>query len=181
MLINCFDYEASDEARNLLQIWLDKGSKSLKIFIIDHIHLLYQSGLPNFSMWCIDLLVTHIYSVDDDIIARSVNVLKEVCETKEMMIILLSRWPQISTLSHGGDEFLVKFLRTTRGFFFLNEWKWTNAAMERWMEKCNEEYVDKIEQNIYKGLIGNSPPKDDAFQFNIPSSSFINIRQNVCY
>ena len=177
-MINSFDFEVSEDTRNILQVWLEKGSKSLKLYIIDHIHLLYQTGLPNFSSWCIDLLVTHLYSADEEIISKVIIVLKEVCESKEMMVILISRWPQISTITHG-EEFLIKFLRTTRGFLFLTEWKWVNSAMERWMDKGNEEYVEKIEHNIYKGLIGNSPPKEDAFQFTIPTSPFLNIWQNV--
>ena len=180
IVINSFDYRSDDEPRNLLQLWMEKGSSDLILYIIEHLRILYRSGLNTFSSWCIDILVTQIYAKDAQIALKTLNVLKEVCENVDVMHSLLNKWPQIDKLQLGGDSFLARFLRTDVGVRFFQEFDWIEGAMKRWMGKGNVEYVELIEKTIYTELnIKDSTNKDDNLQLHIPVDCPLDVRNDV--
>jgi hypothetical protein len=180
IIINCFDYRSDDEPRNLLQLWIQKGSKDLVLYISEHLRILYRSGLTTFSSWCIDILVTQIYSMDAQITLKALNVLKEVCENDEIMCALLNKWPQLDKLQQGGDSFLARFLRIERGVKFFEECSWIEGAMSRWMGKGNVEYVELIEKSIFTELnIKDLTTKDDNLQLHIPIGCPLDVRNDV--
>jgi len=182
IIINSFDYRSDDEPRNLLQLWIEKGSSDLILYIIEHLRILYRSGLNTFSSWCIDILVTQIYSKDVQIALKALNVLKEVCENEDLMHALLNKWPQIDKLQLGGDSFLARFLRDEVGIKFFQEFDWIDGAIKRWMSKGNVEYVELIEKTIYTELnIKDLTTKDDNLQLHIPIDCPLDVRNDVFF
>ena len=180
IIINSFDYRSDDEPRNLLQLWMEKGSKDLVLYIIEHLRILYRSGLNTFSSWCIEILVTQIYAGDIQIALKALNVLKEVCENQDVMHALLDKWPQIDKLQLGGDSFLARFLRTEKGTKYLQEVIWIDGAIKRWLTKGNVEYVELIEKTIYTELnIKDMTTKDDNLQLHIPVDCPLDVRNDV--
>ena len=180
IIINSFDYRSDDEPRNLLQLWINKGSKDLILYIIEHLRILYRSGLNTFSTWCVDILVSEIYDKDLEIALKALDVIKEVYENEEVMYAILSKWPQVDRLELGGDDFIARFLRTEGGIKFFKEFDWINGAIKRWLEKVDLDYVEVIEKNIYNELnIKNTINKDDNLQLHIPIDCPLDIRSDV--
>ena len=68
LIVNAMDYRISEDTRNILQLWMEKGSPQLGLYILDHLRILFRSGLANFSQWCIDILVTQMYSDNHTVI-----------------------------------------------------------------------------------------------------------------
>jgi hypothetical protein len=58
ILINSFDYRYAEEPKNILRLWIEKASKELVLYIIEHLRRLYRSRLNLLSTWCIEILVT---------------------------------------------------------------------------------------------------------------------------
>ncbi len=182
IIINSFDYRSDDEPRNILQLWMENGSSDLVLYIIEHLRILYRSGLNTFSSWCIDILVTQIYAKDVQIALKAISVLKEVCENDELMHALLTKWPQIDKLQLGGDSFLARFLRTETGVKFFQEFNWIDGAIKRWVDKGNLDYVELIERTIYTELnIKDLTTKEDNLQLHIPVDCPLDVRNDVIF
>ena len=180
IIINNFDYRSDDEPRNLLQLWINSGSKDLILYIMEHLRILYRSGLNTFSSWCVEMLVTEIYNKDYEIVMKALDVLKEVYENEEIMCALLNKWPQAEKLQLAGDAFIARFLKTEVGVKFFQEFDWIDGAIKRWMEKGNLDYVELIERTIYKELnVKTSTNKGDTLQLHVPIDSPLDIRNDV--
>lgn len=180
IIVGSFSFSFDDEPRIIFQLWLQKGSVDLVLFMLEHLRVFYRSGAENFSSWCIDILVTEIYSSEVQIAQKALNVLKEICEDEELMRAFLRKWPQLDQLKLGGDLFLARFLRTDIGIDYLQECSWIEPAIHRWINEGNANYVDQIEKAIFQGLNFESEvSKNDALQLHIPIDSPLDIRDDV--
>eukprot|EP00826_Nyctotherus_ovalis_P066300 TRINITY_DN9789_c0_g2_i1.p2 TRINITY_DN9789_c0_g2~~TRINITY_DN9789_c0_g2_i1.p2 ORF type:complete len:306 (-),score=95.39 TRINITY_DN9789_c0_g2_i1:1356-2273(-) len=180
VIINCFDYRSDDEPRNLLQLWISAGSKDLSLYIMEHLRILYRSGLNTFSSWCIEMLVTEIYDKDHEIVMKALDVLREVYENEETMHALLNKWPQVEKLQLAGDAFIARFLKTEAGVKFFQEFDWVDGAIKRWMLKGNLDYVELIERTIYKELnVKTAISSEDTLQLHVPIDCPLDIRNDV--
>lgn len=182
IIINCLDYRSDEEPRNLLLLWIENGSNDLLLYILEHLRILYRSGLTTFSSWCIDILLKQISSPEPQIAMKALNVLKEVCANDDLMHALLSRKPSLEKLQLGGDPFLARFLRTEIGVKFCQDCGWLDGGIKRWLQKGNQEYVELIERTIYSELnIKDLTSKDDNLQLHIPIDCPLDVRNDVIF
>ena len=180
ILVNAFDYRAEDEPRQILQLWMEQGSKDLVLYIIEHLRVLYRSGLSSFSVWCVNLLLAKVLTADTLTALKALEVLREACDSDDNLLALIKSNPPLEKLQLGGDGFLAQFLRLEVGTKFLWESGWLENAMRRWMQKGNMEYVELIEKTIYMELnVKDLTTKDDNLQLHIPIQCPLDIRNDV--
>ena len=165
---------------NILQLWIEKASKNLALYIIEHLMIVWKIQLNKCPTWCVDILVTQIYATDKEIVLKALNALSEICENKELMKDLLNKWPQIDKLEIGGDSFLIKLLRSEDGINFLQEVNWVETAIERWLKEENINYAMHIEKSIATRQNSSSENiAENCLQFYFPDYPSLNIKDNV--
>jgi len=148
-----FDYRTEGRPREFLQLCLENGSKNLRLSCLELLRLLYRSELSDFSSWGMDLLVTTLYSAEEEISSLALNIIEEVCQEKDYLDAFLRRSPRLIDLSKNGKNFLIPLLRIKQGFEYLtNVNNWTSAEMEIWKNKDNAEYVERVEKCLYNAL-----------------------------
>lgn len=178
LVINNFDY-TFEAPRNLLQLWIERGSTNLILYILEHLRIIYKNSQENFSQWCIDILVTQIYADREVIAMKALSVIEEVCESTVLIQAILNKWPQIDKLQLGGDLFLAKFLRIDEGVKYFQEFSWIDGAIERWMQSGNRNFVEAAEMAIYKEINVTSSDTKDSLQFHVPPDCPLDVRNDV--
>jgi len=183
ILINSFDYRYTEEPKNILRLWIEKASKELILYIIEHLRTLYRSKLNLFSTWCIEILVTQINSTDKEIVLKALSVLEEICEDKELIKDFLSKRPQIDKLELGGDPFLANLSQTKDGIRFLQECsiredKWIDNAIKRWLNTESSNYAEHVEQAIQSKL-SMSNAEQSSIELYTAIDCSLDIRNNV--
>lgn len=161
------DYRSEGKTREFLQYCLENGSKNLVFSCLELLRLLYRSELSDFASWGMDLLVTKLYA-DEDISALALNVIEEICQDKKYLNAFLGRLPKLIALGKNGKNFLISLLRINEGFNYLtNLNNWTREEMERWKNKENADYVERVEKCLYNALDSANPEEQpNCFKFS---------------
>ena len=178
------DYRSEGKAREFLQYCLENGSKNLVFSCLELLRLLYRSELSDFSSWGMDLLVTKLYS-DEDVSALALNVIEEICQDEKYLNAFLGRLPKLIALGRNGKNFLISVLRIKDGFEYLtNLNNWTLEEMERWRNKENADYVERVEKCLYNALdFANSEEQLNCFKFSelLASGTNSGLNLNLIY
>jgi len=133
-------------------------SPNLAKSIIELFRMLFRSGLNDFYHWCLPILNKLVVSNNEEIANAAFDVLEEVCFEEKSLNQLLQYNEKILELQRGeqGDLFIAKFLRSALGFQLLKESGWLQNKLTQWKEKENQEYIVRLEKNLYEGLNLNS-------------------------
>jgi len=124
--------------------------------------MLYRSGLNDFYYWCLPFLshlVGHVNN--EEISAAAFDVLEEVCFDQNSQANSLNQLLMINDKildifrgegTEHSDIFITKFLRSEHGFQKLTQEGWLQTKMAEWKQTENEQYILRLEKNLYDGL-----------------------------
>lgn len=97
--------------------WLTKGSKTIKLEILEVFRTLYRSGASDFSAWCLPILINYSFSgisegaeannVDHEVKSKAVSILKEVVEDPIILDEIVNM-PNFDHKHFNDDTFLIK-------------------------------------------------------------------------
>jgi rapamycin-insensitive companion of mTOR len=83
-------------------------SQNIRLFATNHLgELIRQSPCAN--AWILRLLLTQLYDISTDVCEMSVHFLEEVCESMEILQVVVEMQPTLDHLGEIGHPLLLKY------------------------------------------------------------------------
>ena len=104
----------------LLASALKAKSLVVRFVVMRQIGVLFKKGLPDFSQWCIVLLVQQLGDSNSKIASTALSILHECAEDPECLESIIARKPyELLNQVDSGHTLLVRLLSTTAGFRYV--------------------------------------------------------------
>lgn len=152
-LLNSLDFTVDSQLRIILTKALSVSNNKIKLYIIDNL-IPRLVKIKECEHFLIKLLVNQIYDIDDKISQKSIILLYECYIRNDFHILnyIINLKPSIMMLSKNasGRMLLMNFMKTSRGFKYLEDSGFIDAEFEKWSNLDAFDYVDSIEQLIQR-------------------------------
>ncbi|TIB33360.1 hypothetical protein E3P77_01003 [Wallemia ichthyophaga] len=170
-IIEKLDYSNSGHPRIILSKALTASYKHVRQFATTHLgELILSSPKPN--EWALDLLITQLYDPAIDICELAVKYLEKVCESTEILELVVSMMPSLDHLGETGHPLMLRFLSTSVGFKYLQQSDYIDREIDDWFHERNAHYVVLIEVYISHALgMSSFDQSEEAITFDgtVPS------------
>ena len=79
-----------------------------------------------------DLLITQLYDPAIEICELAVKYLEKVCESTEILELVVSMMPSLDHLGETGHPLMLRFLSTSVGFKYLKQSDYIDREIDDW-------------------------------------------------
>ncbi|TIB81103.1 hypothetical protein E3Q22_01432 [Wallemia mellicola] len=170
-IIEKLDYSNSGHPRIILSKALTASYKHVRQFATTHLGELIISSAKS-NEWALDLLITQLYDPAIEICELAVKYLEKVCESTEILELVVSMMPSLDHLGETGHPLMLRFLSTSVGFKYLKQFDYIDREIEDWFHERNANYVVLIEVYLSHALGMSAFDNSDAnisFDGTVPS------------
>ncbi|KZV78009.1 hypothetical protein EXIGLDRAFT_83859, partial [Exidia glandulosa HHB12029] len=144
LIIEHIDYTQDGHPRILLSKALTSSYKHVREYATRHLgHLIHTSTRAN--SWMLRLLLTQLYDPAPEVCELAVHFLREACEDREILQLVVEMQPTLDHLGDIGHPLLLKFMSTPVGFHYLYTADYIDREMEGWFHERNKQYAVQIE------------------------------------
>ena len=174
IIIRSLDYRLDNELRTLLRDWLTKGSKPMKLEILEVFRTLYRSGAGDFSVWCLNILIRYSFSgiseeveanyVDYEVKSKALSILKEAVEDPIILEEIVN-FPNFDDFHYNDDSFLIKCLSNSKALQILHESGWIDRSLNKWKETESISFVKHITTLLNEELVKGSTDFSETYAF----------------
>lgn len=155
LILANLDYTFDGSSRNLLQLWMTDGSKSLRLYATSLLRALVRSHVSDFASWGIDILVTQLHQ-EPEVARAALSVLDEAAQTPEYLLAMILKRPEKLVDLDGAENLFLKFLSLPEGLSFLRDMGSISGLVERWKSTQVISYVHRVEAALAHGLLFHS-------------------------
>ncbi|KAF8798977.1 hypothetical protein BYT27DRAFT_7236610 [Phlegmacium glaucopus] len=152
-IIDSLDYTNNGHPRILFSKALTSSYKHIREYATQHLGMLIR-GSPIANAWTLRLLLTQLYDPAPEVCEVAVHYLKEACDAKDILQLVVEMQPTLDHLGEMGQTLLMKFVSTSVGFRFLYDSGYIDREMEMWFNEQNLEYAVRVE--VFLGKVFNS-------------------------
>ncbi|KAL4807139.1 Rapamycin-insensitive companion of mTOR, N-term-domain-containing protein [Aspergillus unguis] len=159
-LLGNMDYTQGSHLRVMLSKALTTGSKEIRIFTtrllrkytVGNVSLPSLIGIGN-ADWVIKFLVTQLYDPDVAVCQVAVKILKEACNQRDYLEIVVKCRPSLDHLGEIGAPLLLRFLSTSVGYHYLDGLDYITQEMDDWFLGRNYAYVGLVEAALSRAYV----------------------------
>ncbi|XP_065904435.1 rapamycin-insensitive companion of mTOR-like isoform X3 [Dysidea avara] len=148
LIISSLDYGHDVYSRVILNKVLTASDQAMRLYATKHLGVLLRAKMQFFNNWGIQMLVTQLYDVDEEVAMKAVDILDEACEEESCLIALIIHRPALLHLAEKGVSLLTRFISTSRGFTLMKELGYLDSELLRWFTNYNEVYVQLVERRL---------------------------------
>lgn len=143
-IIDNLDYNIDGHPRIVLSKALTSSYKHIRLYATQHLGDLIR-GSANANAWTLRLLLTQLYDPAPEVCELAVHFLEEICETNEILQLVVEMQPTMDHLGEIGHPLLLKFMSTPMGFRYLYDVGYIDREMDIWFNERNLYYVVQVE------------------------------------
>ncbi|CAM9222945.1 unnamed protein product, partial [Choristocarpus tenellus] len=181
-----------NDARDVLQIWMSSGSRSLRLFAANLMRALLRreghnpqlgstkggtspaspsntadsandAGENGFEQWGIDTLVTQLHYDDPAITQAALSVLEEAAKDDRYLQSLVQKRPDLLN-KPGAGSLLMRFLSLPDGVDYLQQLGWVEGAVQQWqLNGSMEKYATHLDAAVKAHLHDSQVIDSDSF------------------
>ncbi|KAF7298974.1 hypothetical protein MIND_00845600 [Mycena indigotica] len=167
-IVENLDYTIDGHSRIILSKTLTSVYPHIRQYATRHLGGLIRSSPAN--AWTLRLLLTQLYDPDSEVCELAVAYLRDVCESKDILQLVVEMQPTLDHLGEIGHPLLLKFVSTPVGFRYLYDVGYISREMDTWFHERNIYYVVQVEVFLAKVFTssGSALEHDDAFEGTVP-------------
>ncbi|KAJ8516654.1 hypothetical protein ONZ45_g6075 [Pleurotus djamor] len=142
----------------------------IRLYATRHLGQLVNNS-SSVNAWTLRLLVTQLYDPSPEVCQLAAHLLKEACESKEALQLVVEMQPMMDHLGEIGHPLLMKFTSTLMGFRYLYDTGYIDKEMDAWYHERNIDYVVQVEVFLAKVFRSASPGDEEetlAFDGTVP-------------
>ncbi|TPX33890.1 hypothetical protein SmJEL517_g03313 [Synchytrium microbalum] len=147
-IIESMDYNFDGHPRVILSKVMTSAYKHIRLFATNHLRSLLRSGVVDFSVWGVPLLVTQLYDPTPEVCERAVAVLEEACNDRQNLEAAVRLRPSLDSLGIVARDLFLSLLSIPSGFAYLKEVGYVDREMDYWYQEGNELYVTLLEVSL---------------------------------
>ncbi|KAF7494820.1 Rapamycin-insensitive companion of mTOR [Sarcoptes scabiei] len=149
LIVSSLDYSEPSFSRSILSKVLTSPIESSRIYATKFMRVLLRLGVPDFSKWGVEFLITQLYDQSSAISHESLHILDEACSENNVYLekILLHR-PALLNLGDRGILFFARFASHPSGLRMLYETNMLQNEIDRWRSHYCLRYVRFVEDSI---------------------------------
>ncbi|KAJ7069741.1 Rapamycin-insensitive companion of mTOR, N-term-domain-containing protein [Mycena amicta] len=168
-IIENLDYNIDGHSRIILSKTLTSSFPNVRRYATRHLGGLIR-GSSTANAWTLRLLLTQLYDPDPEVCELAVAYLRDVCESKDILQLVVEMQPTLDHLGEIGHPLLLKFVSTPVGFRYLYDVGYISREMDTWFHERNIYYVVQVEVFLAKvfTISGSGAEHDDAFEGTVP-------------
>ncbi|KAJ7761527.1 Rapamycin-insensitive companion of mTOR, N-term-domain-containing protein [Mycena maculata] len=170
-IIENLDYNIDGHSRIVLSKTLTSNFPHIRLYATRHLGEMIR-GSPTANAWTLRLLLTQLYDPEPDVCELAVTYLRDVCESKDILQLVVEMQPTMDHLGEIGHPLLLKFISTPVGFRYLYDVGYIEREMDTWFHERNIYYVVQVE--VFLAKVFSSPGMGDhdeetlAFEGTVP-------------
>ena len=187
IIIRSFDYRIDSDQRILLVEWLAKGSKHIKLEILEVFRTLYRSGASDFATWWLPILINYSFAgisegnearyCHPDVKTKALSILKEVIEDPVILDDIVNL-PYFDHKHFDDDTFLIKWLSHPTALHNLHESGWIDQTLRKWKDSENLKFVKQVTTLLNEELIKGSTDFSESYSLVI-SNPVISLSEDL--
>ncbi|KAF5369485.1 hypothetical protein D9758_002757 [Tetrapyrgos nigripes] len=158
-VIENLDYTIDGHPRIILAKALTSSHKDTQKFATGLLGELIRNSPVN--SWTLRLLLTQLYDPAPEVRELAVHYVESVCESKEILELVVELRPTMSHLGDVGNSLLLKFMSTPTGFRYLFDTGYIDREMDIWFNERNLYYVVQVE--VFLAQVFNSSSEDEDY------------------
>ncbi|KAF7288523.1 hypothetical protein HMN09_01381300 [Mycena chlorophos] len=168
-IIENLDYTIDGHSRIILSKTLTSSFPHIRRYATRHLGGLIRASATA-NAWMLRLLLTQLYDPDPEVCELAVAYLRDVCESKDILQLVVEMQPTLDHLGEIGHPLLLKFVSTPVGFRYLYDVGYISREMDTWFHERNSYYVVQVEVFLAKVFTssGSVADHDDAFEGTVP-------------
>ncbi|KAJ7644182.1 Rapamycin-insensitive companion of mTOR, N-term-domain-containing protein [Roridomyces roridus] len=169
-IIENLDYNIDGHSRIVLSKTLTSSFAHIRLFATRHLGDMIRSS-PTANAWTLRLLLTQLYDPEPHVCELAVTYLRDVCESKDILQLVVEMQPTMDHLGEIGHPLLLKFISTPVGFRYLYDVGYVSREMDIWFHERNIYYVVQVEVFLAKVFSNLGIPDGDdnlAFEGTVP-------------
>ncbi|CCE88610.1 Piso0_001382 [Millerozyma farinosa CBS 7064] len=151
-LFNSIDYSIDSQLRTVFDMAFTISNLKVRTFIMNHLidKLLKRKESEFFA---IKLLVNKLYDSHDELVFKAIDKLYDhyLHSDDEVLTFIIGLRPSINILARTvkGTELLMHFLKTSKGFRYLESLEFVDKEFEKWSSSGISTYARDMEDLIY--------------------------------
>ncbi|KAJ7505263.1 Rapamycin-insensitive companion of mTOR, N-term-domain-containing protein [Mycena galericulata] len=170
-IIENLDYNIDGHSRIVLSKTLTSSFPHIRLYATRYLgDLIRASSTAN--AWTLRLLLTQLYDPEPDVCELAVTYLRDVCESKDVLQLVVEMQPTMDHLGEIGHPLLLKFISTPVGFRYLYDVGYIEREMDTWFHERNIYYVVQVEVFLAKVFSGPGMADNEeetlAFEGTVP-------------
>ncbi|KAJ7107266.1 Rapamycin-insensitive companion of mTOR, N-term-domain-containing protein, partial [Mycena crocata] len=170
-IIENLDYNIDGHSRIVLSKTLTSNFPHIRLYATRHLGDLIR-GSPTANAWTLRLLLTQLYDPEPEVCELAVTYLRDVCESKDILQLVVEMQPTMDHLGEIGHPLLLKFISTPVGFRYLYDVGYVDREMDIWFHERNIYYVVQVEVFLAKVFSSSGTADHDeetlAFEGTVP-------------
>ncbi|XP_067933265.1 rapamycin-insensitive companion of mTOR-like [Watersipora subatra] len=158
---------AEESHRHLSSLLVDichSLTENARLYTADFMRALLRLGVPYFSNWCMELLITQLYDQSKDVAMRSLSVINEACENQTNLRSLINSRPSILHLGSLSSLLVTRYLSIPEGFEYLKSSNYLDDELKRWHETFNVRYTEVVDELLAQSLSSYEKSYDNEVQ-----------------
>ncbi|KAG9227446.1 hypothetical protein PTI98_010973 [Pleurotus ostreatus] len=170
-IIENLDYNIDGHPRIILSKALTSSYKHIRLYTTRHLGDLIRVS-SSVNAWTLRLLVTQLYDPAPEVCELAAHFLKDACESKEALQLVVEMQPMMDHLGDIGHPLLMRFTSTLMGFRYLYDTGYIDREMDIWYHERNIDYVVQVEVFLAKVFKATNSGDDNeetlAFDGTVP-------------
>ncbi|CAK5284163.1 unnamed protein product, partial [Mycena citricolor] len=162
-IIENLDYTLDGHSRIVLSKTLTSKYPHIRRDATRHLGDLIKTSTTA-NGWMLRLLLTQLYDPEPEICELAVMYLRDACESKDVLKLVVEMQPTLDHLGEIGHPLLLKFVSTPVGFRYLYDTGYIIQEMDTWFHERNIFYVVQIEVLLSKVFTGSAEEGALAFE-----------------
>ncbi|KAL4262714.1 RICTOR family protein [Pleurotus pulmonarius] len=146
-IIENLDYNIDGHPRIILSKALTSSYKHIRLYATRHLGDLIRVS-SSVNAWTLRLLVTQLYDPAPEVCELAAHFLKDACESKEALQLVVEMQPMMDHLGDIGHPLLMRFTSTLMGFRYLYDTGYIDREMDIWYHERNIDYVVQVETEL---------------------------------
>ncbi|KAJ7212059.1 Rapamycin-insensitive companion of mTOR, N-term-domain-containing protein [Mycena pura] len=165
-IIENLDYNIDGHSRIVLSKTLTSSYLHMRQYATRNLGDLIR-GSSTANAWTLRLLLTQLYDPEPGVCELAVTYLRDVCESKDVLQLVVEMQPMMDHLGEIGHPLLLKFVSTSVGFRYLYDVGYITREMDTWFHERNIYYVVQVEVFLAKVFsnAGSADHDEEAHAF----------------
>lgn len=135
LIVSCLHYGPDAPfSRTLLGKVLTGSSDSSRLYATNFLRVLLRLRLRDFGKWALELLVTQLADINEQVNSAAIDILHEACESADLLDTLVALRPSVLHLGDRGVLLIAQLASCPNGLKYLQQSALLGHELQRWSE-----------------------------------------------
>lgn len=151
LIIKDMDYTIPSHLRIIFTKVLTTSNLELRVFTTNHLSTLLHH--PDENNFIVKLLIDQLYDTDEKVVETAARIIDDYVMDLENLNKIVELRPNLFQLNKIGHSTLLRFLSTSKGYHYLNEYNIIGRELHEWINYKIFKYVYDVESMMISDLI----------------------------